>query len=118
MKGAFVEQCADLWDTHQEKFMAFLNQAEVEKINLTFRATLDFTESKAGLETTIGYSQVVKDKRRTELDNPDQIQIPGTSREDVREAQNDGNVVEFSAPRKGRKKASEPSKDAAASAES
>ena len=88
MKSEFLEQCADLWTQHEERFMRYKAESETGKINLTFKATLDFSEGKAGLETTIGYSQVVKDKRRAEFDSPDQEQIPGTSREEL-----NGNVI-------------------------
>jgi len=84
MRTQLQVQIDDLWETHKLRFMRFLGEAEVEKINLSFRATLDFTASKAGIEVTMGYSQQVKDKRRSEIDPQEQGQLPGTTRDELK----------------------------------
>lgn len=57
--------------------MQVLEDAESRKVNLTFTATLDFSESTAKLETQIRFSQVVKDKKQDDFDDPNQAKLPG-----------------------------------------
>lgn len=83
MKDTFLQQAAELWEQHRERFLRYLEEAETRKLNLSFKAALDFTESAASLETTISYSQVVKDRRTADFDNPNQQQLPGTTREEL-----------------------------------
>ncbi len=72
MRVSFMNQAGELWDKHQDKFSEIMEEGEDRCIKLNFGATLDFTESKASLETTIGYSQVFKDKRSEQFDDPNQ----------------------------------------------
>lgn len=75
LKETFLKHAADLWDTHEARFMEVLDDSESQAISLTFHAKLDFSESTAKLDTTIGFSQVVKDKRTADFDNPNQMQL-------------------------------------------
>lgn len=77
MKGTAAEQLRDLWDMHQDEFMKVLTEAEVKKLNLNFTVKLDFSDSKATLETTMSFSQVVKDKRTAEFEDPNAPFLPG-----------------------------------------
>lgn len=83
MRAAFLEKADELWGEHEEKFMKIMEEGETKEIGLTFSANLDFTESAAGLELSIRYSQVVKDKRIVMFDDPNQqpLPFPGTEGE-------------------------------------
>lgn len=73
----FLERAQELWDLHENEFMQVLEDSETRKVNLTFTGTLDFSESTAKLETQIRFSQVVKDKKQDDFDDPNQAKLPG-----------------------------------------
>lgn len=77
MRDAFLQHAKDLWDQHESEFSTVLQEAEAKKLRLTFSATLDFTESKALMETNMSFSQVVKDKRTAEFDDPNALRLDG-----------------------------------------
>lgn len=79
----FLERAQELWDLHEGEFMQVLEDAESRKVNLTFTATLDFSESTAKLETQIRFSQVVKDKKQDDFDDPNQTKLPGIDPKDA-----------------------------------
>jgi hypothetical protein len=76
IKEAFLEHAADLWDKHETEFTVVLDESELRKMNLTFSAELDFSESTAKLNTTMRFSQVMKDKRTADFDDPNQPHLP------------------------------------------
>ncbi len=76
IRESFMAQAGELWTQHEDRFMGVLSESEDKVIALSFRAKLDFSESSACLETTIGYSQVVKDKRTASFDDPSQPALP------------------------------------------
>ena len=76
MRAEFLLQAEELWDAHQEEFMGVLEESEARKVKLSYGVMLDFSESKASLETTMGFSQVVKDKRQKFFDDPNQLGLP------------------------------------------
>lgn len=76
IKGKFLERVAELWDTHQEKFVSVLDESEQRKINVTFRGALDFSESTASLVTSIAYVQAMKDKKSDSFEDPNQPNLP------------------------------------------
>lgn len=78
----FLERAQELWDLHENEFMAVLEDSESRKVNLSFTGTLDFSESTAKLETTIRFSQVVKDKKQDDFDDPNQAKLPGIDPKD------------------------------------
>lgn len=79
IQETFIERVSELWDLHESEFMQVLEDAESRKMALTFTATLDFSESTAKLETQIRFSQVVKDKKQDDFDDPNQPKLPGIS---------------------------------------
>lgn len=77
MRTAFLEDSGDLWDNNQDRFMALLNNSELKAVKLTFTATIDRSESEAGLEVDMGYGQRFKDKRKRTFGDPNQAELPG-----------------------------------------
>lgn len=78
IKHKFLERCDELWGLHESCFMELLDEAESRKFNVTFVAALDFSESTAKLETSIRFSQVVKDKKQDDFDDFHAPLLPGT----------------------------------------
>lgn len=72
---------ADLLVEHEARIAEAIEDSEGRKLNVSFSAKIDFSESVGTVDTHIGYSQVTKDKRHADIDPPDQMQIPGTERE-------------------------------------
>lgn len=77
IREKFMERCDELWGLHEAEFMAVLDDAESKRLNLSFTAELDFSESTAKLNTTMRFSQVVKDKKTDDFDDPNQPRLPG-----------------------------------------
>ncbi len=75
IKDKFIERCGELWDTHESEFMGVLSDSEKKCVNLTFRAELDFSESTAKLTTTMSFSQVMKDRKEDDFDDPKQPRL-------------------------------------------
>ena len=88
---------ADLLIEHEARIAEAIEESEGRKLNISFSAKIDFSESVGTVDTHIGYSQVTKDKRHADIDPPDQMQIPGTEREvevsEEAEEQPETNVV-------------------------
>lgn len=76
-----VKAVADLLIEHEARIAEAIEDSEGRKLNVSFSAKIDFSESVGTVDTYIGYSQVTKDKRHADIDPPDQMQIPGTERE-------------------------------------
>lgn len=72
----FHERIDELWIGHEHEFMQILEDAESKKVNITFKAVLDFSETAAKIQTHISFSQVVKDAREDSLEDPDQPMLP------------------------------------------
>lgn len=100
MKSDFLRAAGELWDKHQSRFMAVLEESESRMVNVTFPVTIDFSESKAVMTTQIRFSEVFKDKRVSGFDDPNQATLPGA--EFVRTSQKDGEETTGKG-RKGRK---------------
>jgi len=81
MRDKFLNRVAEMWDKHQHDFEEMLDEAESKKINVTFRAHIDTSESTAILETTCGFSQVVKDKVSDSFEDPNQASMEGITKE-------------------------------------
>ena len=81
IKDRFVSRCAELWDAHEGEFMSVLEDSENKRVNLTFRAELDFSESTAKLTTAMSFSQVMKDRKEDDFDDPNAPALPGLERE-------------------------------------
>lgn len=81
----FLKRVQELWAKHENEFSQILDEAETKKINLTFKATLDFSETAARLTTNISFSQVVKDGREDTFDDENQLQLPGAEPEQAEE---------------------------------
>jgi hypothetical protein len=73
----FAQRINELWEAHETEFMTVLEDAESRKVRVTFAATLDFSESTAKLQTGISFSQVVKDHKDDDFDDPNQTKLPG-----------------------------------------
>lgn len=101
---------ADLLIKHEARIAEAIEDSEGRKLNVSFSAKIDFSESVGTVDTHIGYSQVTKDKRHADIDPPDQLQIPGTEREvevsEEAEEQPETNVVALK-PKRARKSKSE-----------
>jgi predicted RNA-binding protein with RPS1 domain len=79
VRDQFLQRVKELWDTHEDEFMQVLDEAESKKINLTFRCSIDKSETAAKLQTGITFSQVVKDAREDVFEDPNQrplIELP------------------------------------------
>ena len=76
IRDRFVERTGELWDLHEEEFMKVLEDSESRAVNLSFSATLDFSESTAKLETKIRFSQVITDEKQDDFDDPSQPRLP------------------------------------------
>lgn len=101
-----VKAVADLLIEHEASIAEAIEESEGRKLNISFSAKIDFSESVGTVDTHIGYSQVTKDKRHADIDPPDQMQIPGTEREvevsEEAEEQPQTNVVALK-PKRARK---------------
>ena len=97
---------ADLLIEQEARIAEAIEESEGRKLNISFSAKIDFSESVGTVDTHIGYSQVTKDKRHADIDPPDQMQIPGTEREvevsEEAEEQPETNVVALK-PKRARK---------------
>lgn len=82
LKTEFLRHATDLWDKRGMEIVKVLDQAESRKLNATFTAAMDFSESTAKITTTVSFSQVHKDKRVTDFMNPD---LPGMKGEEDEE---------------------------------
>lgn len=76
MKGMFLTRVDELWEKHIDEAIKILEESEAKQVNLSFRVHLDFSESKAIQEITVGYAQVHKDKVSDSFDDPDAPAIP------------------------------------------
>ena len=72
MEERSAKRLRELWTKHENEFMQILDESESRKVNLSFRVTLDFSESKATSKMTMGFAQVVKDSRSDSFDDPNQ----------------------------------------------
>jgi hypothetical protein len=75
MREQFMADVAELWDEHFKKFFAVVDDSESKTVNVTFRGTIDLSESAAQLDTTIAFSEVFKDKRSHTFEDPNQEQL-------------------------------------------
>jgi len=91
IRDKFLERCAELWDAHEEEFMAVLEDAEKRCVNVTFRACLDFSESTAKLDTSLSFSQVVKDNKQDDFDDPNAPPLPGLGKKGKKGGKGNGN---------------------------
>lgn len=71
----FLQRVKELYETHEHEFMKVLDESETKKINLTFKAALDMSETAAKLQTSISFSQVVKDAREDTFDDENQLKL-------------------------------------------
>lgn len=76
MKEKFLDRAAELWKKHESEFVEILDESESHKLNLSFSAKLDFSESSAVLDTTLSFSQVMTDKTSDTFDDPNQGKLP------------------------------------------
>lgn len=90
MEKDLLKAVAELWTEHKDRFMAVLEESESRTINVTFPVTLDFSESKAKMTTQIRFSEVFKDKRVSEFDDPNQPFLPGADPKPKKEDDDDG----------------------------
>lgn len=79
MRREFLKQAEELWTDKEKQFLTVLEDGEKKAVNVTFCATLDFSESAAVLTTKIRFSEVFTDSRTTSFDDPHQLQVPGTT---------------------------------------
>lgn len=94
-KTVFLQRAGELWDEWQERIQEVIENSEGKKINVGFKASLDFSESVASVDTSISFSETVTDTRHNDIDPPEQQQIPGTEREALRRGdENDGEIKE------------------------
>jgi hypothetical protein len=84
MRQGFLDDCADLWDNNQDRFMALLKNSDKQAVNLTFTATIDMSETEAMMEVDMRYGKPYKDRRTRTFGDPNQLEIsdigtrPGT----------------------------------------
>ena len=81
IKDKFIERIGELWETHESEFIGVLEDSEKKCVNLTFRAELDFSESTAKLTTAMSFSQVMKDRKEDDFDDPNAPPLPGMEKE-------------------------------------
>ena len=81
LKEAFLEECAELWDKNQDRFLTLADQSTDKAVKLTFGATLDFNDSGPSLEVDLGFGQRFKDKRTRTFGDPNQSELPITKQE-------------------------------------
>jgi len=83
-KSLFLERAAELWKTHSASILKIIEDSEGRKMNVAFSCMMDFSESVAGVDTRISFSETVTDKRHDDIDDGSQLNIPGTSREELK----------------------------------
>lgn len=69
VKAQFLQAAATLWDKHTEEITKVLTESETSKMNVTCTVAIDFSES-AKVETTLKFSQVVKDSIKHTFPEP------------------------------------------------
>ena len=74
--GEVIKHVTELINHHWPGIIAILEEEEIQKVKTTFGATLDCSESAPMIDTVISYSKVVKDKRHTTLEDPNQTALP------------------------------------------
>lgn len=114
-KAIFLMRAGELWGEWSERIQEVIENSEGKKINLSFKASMDFSESVASVDTTISFSETVTDSRHNDIDPPEQLQVPGTDRvslmEDPEASDEEGPGAKFvrqseepTKPKKPRKK--------------
>lgn len=103
-KTVFLQRAGELWDEWQERIQEVIENSEGKKINVCFKASLDFSESVASVDTSISFSETVTDTRHNDIDPPEQQQIPGTERESLVRVVPHESEEEEPKPKKPRKK--------------
>lgn len=98
----FLQRVKELWETHEHEFMQVLDESETKKINLTFKANLDMSETAAKLQTSISFSQVVKDAREDTFDDENQLKLPVPEEEEAPRVQSGKPETKGKGGKKGR----------------
>lgn len=95
-KREVMRHVDDLLEHHWEGMIAILEEAEVKKVKASFGATLDCSDTASTIDVVMSYSQVVKDKRTTTLEDPNQtaLPFPGTETANTAEAEEGGPLEE------------------------
>lgn len=103
VRDMFVKRVQELWEVHESEIQAVLKDAESQKLNLSFTAKLDFSESAAKLVTSICFSQVVKESREDDFEDPNQPALPGLTKAEAAEEASEGEVSgDEKPPKRGR----------------
>jgi len=81
IRDKFLERAAEMWDVHEDEFMKVLEDSESKRVNLTFKAELDFSESTAKLKSVMSFSQVMTDRKEDDFEDPNQQRLPGLGKD-------------------------------------
>jgi hypothetical protein len=93
MRDRFCERVVELWDLHQSEFMGYIEESEEHKANVIFTARIDLSDSSAKLQSSIRASQVLKDRKEDDFDDPNQGalgDIPEEAREETKKRKGKG----------------------------
>lgn len=102
-KEIFLLRAGELWQEWSDRIKEIIEKSEGKKINLSFKASMDFSESVASVDTTISFSETVTDSRHNDIDPPEQLQIPGTERESLVRVETNEDEQEEPQPKKPKK---------------
>lgn len=75
MREAFVDKATTHWDEHIGEALETLADAEEQVLPITFRATLNFKETKPKLTVRVSFTKSFSDEAVVEFDDPDQMPL-------------------------------------------
>jgi hypothetical protein len=73
----FLTQAAELFDLHEQEITELLDESDSKKVKIGFALDVNLADVPASAVTTISFSKVVKDRRSSDLADPDQPTLPG-----------------------------------------
>jgi hypothetical protein len=83
LKETVLSHIDDLLNEHIAEAVKIVTTGDERKGNITFAVKLDFSETAPAVETGMTFSEVHKDKRQTNLEDPKQARLPGAEFEVV-----------------------------------
>lgn len=76
IRKEWLRQCEELYDVHEKRVFRFLSDSENSKIRVGFGTTIDMSETKPLVKTSIRYSEVITDERSGEAVEEGQGSLP------------------------------------------
>jgi len=76
IKARFLKDAGELWDVHEQEILSEVQSSENQKMNISFTAALNLSESTPKLKTAIRFGQATTDSKEFDFDDPNQYFMP------------------------------------------